>query len=83
MEISSKVMKRSLRIISKRASLSQISEENYEAENNNEETERKQELLTMEGSFEDRNIIYFDKNENRFLKKLMSGNIVKQKITNV
>lgn len=76
-------MKRSLRIISKRASLSQISEENYEAENNNEETERKQELLTMEGSFEDRNIIYFDKNENRFLKKLMSGNIVKQKITNV
>jgi len=82
-EISSKVMKRSLRIISKRASLSQISEENYEAENNNEETERKQELLTMEGSFEDRNIIYFDKNENRFLKKLMSGNIVKQKITNV
>ena len=76
-------MKRSLRIISKRASLSQISEENYEAENNNEETERKQELLTMEGSFEDRNIIYFDKNENRFLKKLMYGNIVKQKITNV
>ena len=76
-------MKRSLRIISKRGSLSQISEENHEAENNNEETERKQELLTMDGSFEEKNIIYFEKSENRFLKKLMSGNIVKQKITNV
>ena len=76
-------MKRSLRIISKRGSLSQISEENHEAENNNEETERKQELLTRDGSFEEKNIIYFDKSEKRFLKKLMSGNIVKQKITNV
>ena len=76
-------MKRSLRIISKRGSLSQISEENHEAENNNEETERKQELLTMDGSFEEKNIIYFDKSETRFLKKLMSGNIVTQKITNV
>ena len=76
-------MKRSLRIISKRASLSQISEENHEAENNNEETERKQELLTMDGCFEGKNIIYFDKNENRFLKKLMSGNIEQQNITNV
>jgi len=82
-EISSKIMKRSLRIISKRGSLSQISEENHEAENNNEETERKQELLTRDGSFEEKNIIYFDKSEKRFLKKLMSGNIVKQKITNV
>ena len=73
---------RSLRIISRRGSLSQISEENQEAENNNEESERK-EGLDMEGSLERKNIIYFDKNENRFLKKLMSGNIVKQKITNV
>ena len=76
-------MKRSLRIISKRASLSQISEENHEAENNNEETERKQELLTMDGSFEEKNIIYFDKSKTRFLKKLMSGNIERQNITNV
>ena len=76
-------MKRSFRIISKRASLSQISEENYEAENNNEETDRKNELITMEGSLEENKMIYFDKNEKRFLKKLMSGNIVQQKITNV
>ena len=78
-------MMRSLRIISRRGSLSQISEENHEAENNNEESERKEELVTMdmEGSLERENIIYFDKNENRFLKKLMSGNIVKQKITHV
>ena len=39
--------------------------------------------MEMEGSLEGKNIIYFDKNENRFLKKLMSGNIVKQKITHV
>ena len=76
-------MKRSFRIISKRASLSQISEENYEADNNNEETDRKNELITMEGSLEENKMIYFDKNEKRFLKKLMSGNIVQQKITNV